>query len=153
MNWAHLHLMLNHLPVVGSLFAVGLVLYAVLRKSPELQKAGLGLLVVVALTALPAFLTGEPAEHAVEELPGVSEEAIEHHEEAASLALAAALVTGAVAAVGLALSRREGVPSRRLVLVCAVLALGTLALMGRTANLGGRIRHPEIAGAVGEADA
>jgi uncharacterized membrane protein len=145
MNWAHLHLMLNHLPVVGSLFALGLLLYAILKRDAGLEKTCLGLLVAVALTALPAFLTGEPAEHAIEELPGVSEEAIERHEEAASLALAVALVTGAGALATLVVARRSPAVPRRLVLVCAVLALVTVALMGRTANLGGHIRHSEIA--------
>ena len=42
MNWAHVHLMLSHLPVVGTIFGVLLLLLALLRKSEELKRVSLG---------------------------------------------------------------------------------------------------------------
>jgi hypothetical protein len=83
MNWAHVHLMLSHLPVVGTIFGLLLLLLAQLRKSEELKRVSLGIFVLTALLALPVYFTGEPAEKVVEHLPGVTEPLIEEHENAA----------------------------------------------------------------------
>jgi hypothetical protein len=50
-------------------------------KSEELKKMSLWVFVLVALVALPVYLTGEPAEEVVEHLPGVAESFIESYEE------------------------------------------------------------------------
>ena len=71
-NPAHLHLMLNHVPLLGTAFGLGLVGWALLRKSEELKKISLGVFVIVAVLAVPAYLMGEPAEKLVENLPDVS---------------------------------------------------------------------------------
>ena len=76
MNWAHVHLMLNHIPVVGIGFAILLLAVAVVRRSHELTNVALVFVILVSLWAIPAYLTGEPAEEVVEDLPGVSEELI-----------------------------------------------------------------------------
>jgi hypothetical protein len=89
MNLAHLHFMMNHIPVLGSAFRLALLLFSVFRKSEELKKTAVGVFVIVALLAVPAYLTGEPAEDIVKPLAGVAEVAIEQHEEARpSLSLA-----------------------------------------------------------------
>jgi hypothetical protein len=80
MNWAYVHLALNHLPVIGAIFGVLLLLLALLRKSEELKRVSLGVFVITALLALPIYFTGEPAEEVVEHLPGVAEPLIERHE-------------------------------------------------------------------------
>lgn len=40
MNGAHLHLLLNHLPILGSLFGFVLLLVALARRQPLLVRAG-----------------------------------------------------------------------------------------------------------------
>jgi len=145
MNPAHLHLMLNHFPVVGLVFALALLGWGALRKNPSLTKAGFAALVVVALLAIPAFLTGEPAEKVSEPLPGVSHPIIEQHEDVAKIALIATLVAGVAALAGLWLARGKTVASwcASSVLLVALVAAG---LMAWTANLGGQVRHTEIRG-------
>jgi hypothetical protein len=143
MNAAHVHLLLNHIPVVG--LWLGIVLYLVaLAKKPEWRSLSLGVFVVMALLTIPAYLSGEPAEEAIRGLSGVSEATIEEHEEAAVPALLAMLALGAVALAGLFRFRHAERWSRGygwLVLGLALLAGG---MIGRTANLGAHIRHPEI---------
>ena len=51
MNAAHIHLMMTHVPVIGTFAALGLLAFAFARKSQELKKAALGILVVAALFA------------------------------------------------------------------------------------------------------
>lgn len=146
MNAAHAHLMLNHAPVLGTAFALGLLLFGLWRRSTELTKAALGALVITALLSVPAYLTGEPAEDLVEALPGISMMDIKHHEEFAQIAFTGALVMGVGALAGLVLFRRG-----RLVPIWfswATVGLGVVVggLMAWTANLGGEIHHSEIRG-------
>jgi uncharacterized membrane protein len=139
-----LHLLLNHLPVIGTIFGLLLLLFALLCKSEEVKRSALGVFVFAALTAVPTYLTGEPAEEVAEHLPGVTHALIESHEEAALFALLAIGLTGLVSLGGLWLARRaEKLPPWMIV---APLALALIAggLLGWTANLGGQIRHTEI---------
>ena len=145
MNAAHLHLLLNHLPVVGTMVGILLLAYALLRRSPELARASLGLFVLLALAGVVVYLTGEPAEETVENLAGVSESAIESHEEAALVATMLLGVLGVVALGGLVAFRKRaaGIP-RGFAALALALSLAPAAAMGYTANLGGQIRHTEI---------
>src|SRR6185503_5386269 len=110
MTWAHVHLAINHLPVVLVPVAIAMLSTAWAMKNAELRKAGLAWLVVAAITGGGAYFTGEPAEDVVEDLPGVSKPAIEEHEEAAMLA---AVATGAagVLALGVLVIGRGPVPA------------------------------------------
>ena len=148
MNWAHVHLMLNHLPVLGTIFGLLLLAWGVVRRNEMLQRAALATFVIVALAAIPVFLTGEPSEDVVENLAGTAEQAIEAHEEAATVALIAVSALGAMALAALVLFRKRAVP-RPLAGAALVFALATAGWMAQTANLGGRIRHAELRAAGG----
>ena len=148
MNAAHLHLLLNHVPVLGAFGLLLLFAIAFIRRDGSLARLTLALSVGVAAASIAVFLTGEPAEEIVEELARVSTNAIEPHEEAARVATIAFGVFGAAAVVALFAYRRRTLPRW----VTATAVAGTLAvsgLMGWTANLGGRIRHTEIGSAPG----
>ena len=143
MNWAHLHLMLNHLPVLGTLFGLVLLAWALSRRNETLQRAALATFVLTALTAIPVFLTGEPSEEIIEHMTGTAQQAIESHEEAAVIALIAIEALGAMALAVLLLFRRRILP-RPLLGGALVFAIATAGWMAQTANLGGRIRHAEL---------
>ena len=144
MTPAHMHLMFNHFPLIGSL--LGLLLFAIARwrKSRDMEIAALILFVVAALFAIPTYLTGEPAEGIVEGLPTFSETALSPHENAAKLALIAAIVLGLVAAYGLWLERAKERLSNAMAAVVLVAGLIVAGLMGYTALLGGQVAHPEL---------
>jgi uncharacterized membrane protein len=143
MNWAHIHLMINHFPVIGMIFAVLLLVYALMKKSEELTKAALGAFVLIALITIPVYLTGEAAEDIVKKLPDVTEALINRHEEAASVALTLMMVAGIASLAGLFLFRSRPLP-KWFTIVILVLAFVTSSVMGLTANLGGQVRHTEI---------
>jgi len=144
MNATHLHLLLNHVPVLGTAFGLGLLVFGMWRKSSELQKAALGTFVIAALVGVPAYLTGEPAEEGVESLPGVTEAFIEQHESAASIAFTGIVALGVIAMIGLFLFRRGKAVATWFATLMLVGALAVSVLMAWTANLGGQIRHTEI---------
>lgn len=144
MNWVHIHLLLNHVPVLATLFGLVLLAVAVVKNSEELKRVSFAVFVITAIVALPVYFTGEPAEEAVEHLPGVSESLIERHEEAAQLAFIAVEILGIVALVGLALFRHAQSTPHRFSIASLGLAIVTGGMMAWTANLGGQIRHSEI---------
>ena len=144
MNATHLHLLLNHVPVVGTAFALVFLGYGLAKNSNDLKFAAYVALVAVGLLAIPVYLTGEPAEDSVKSLPGVSKSIIEQHETAAKAAFVGVLLLGAFAWLAFFLScRSKGVPPwfNSLLLLFAVIVVG---LMAWTANLGGQVRHTEI---------
>lgn len=144
MNAAHLHLALNHLPVVGLLFALGVFVFGRVLRSDVTMRVGLWMFVASGLLSIPAYLTGEPAEEMVEKLPGIAEALIEKHEDAASIAFAGALLAGVLAGGALFLARGGRAVSTMAFLIVAVVAVGAAGSMAWTAKLGGEIHHPEI---------
>lgn len=143
-NPAHLHLILNHFPVVLTAVAVYLLGLAVLTRRQGLGRAGLWTLIAAAVMAIPVFLAGEGAEDVVEEL-GVIHAFVEAHEASALLTLWTLIALGVGSGVGLWFYRRDRLP-RTVVVAAFVLSLGAGWLVARTANLGGQIRHTEIRG-------
>ena len=147
-NPAHWHLILNHIPVVGSAFALGLLGWAIFRRSDELKRVGLAVVALVAVLTAPAYFTGEPAFEAAMEVleatPYDEDPLVKAHENAAGIAFAAAALAGVVALVALIRSRGGKPLSGRIVATAFVLTALTAGLMGRAANFGGAIRHPEI---------
>jgi hypothetical protein len=149
MDLTHLHLMLNHLPVIGTPVVAALLLWGLLRGSRELLRTAAGAAVIVAAISYPVFLTGEPAEDRVEDAAWYQERLVHEHEERSEAALIAVLVTGLVAAVTLWQSRGgRDVPRATAGLTLAGLAVSA-GLFGWAALAGGVIRHDEVrAGAV-----
>jgi len=144
MNWPHIHLMLNHIPVLGTVFGLALLGWGTLRRNDSLQRAGLATFVVVALAAIAVYLTGEPSEDVVERLVGTAEPAIELHEGAALASLVGVELLGVIALAGLVLARASWhVTLTRAALLVSIVTAGLLA---RAANLGGQIRHAEVRG-------
>ena len=144
MDTVHLHLLLNHIPVIGTIFSVPLFAYAVLRKSNELKELALMILVFAALVAIPVYLTGEPAEEAVEKLAGVSTAALELHEDGAKVSMILMAITGVISLLGLVLVKTKKTLAGWFVFLALVSSTMTAVSMARTANLGGQIRHSEI---------
>jgi len=144
MNAPHWHLAINHLPVVGTLLVVLLLAYALVRGRGELYNVSLGALVLLALATVPVFFTGRNADEALMELADVDDKLVHLHEAAANIAFIGVGVLGVVALAMLWFGRGRPHISRGMAALALVLALAETALMGRAANLGGNIRHPEI---------
>jgi uncharacterized membrane protein len=143
MSFTHLHLLLNHFPVIGALIAIGLLAFAFVNRNTAVAKAALGLFAILGGIAVMVFFTGEPAEEAIEKLPGFSEAITEKHEEAALAATIALASLGAFSIGILTWFRRREVP-RWLTLGVLMLSLVSGTLMGYTAFLGGQVRHTEL---------
>ncbi len=146
MDLLHLHLLLNHVPVIGTVILLLLFAGALLRRSGELMRAALVLSVLLGVVALGAFFTGEPAQNGLEGYPGVAERSISAHEDAAEIALTSIEVLAVLSLVGLVVWRKQPAVPGWFAAVVVFVALVTSGAMGWTANLGGKIRHTELGG-------
>jgi uncharacterized membrane protein len=144
MDATHLHLLLNHFPIIGTLVGTGVILYGYLTRSEQTKQAALWIWTVMAAIAIPVFLTGEPAEEAVENIAGVSESIMHEHEEAAELAIWLMEALGLLSLFGLVLTKIKPASSKTIFLVAGIFSLVVFGSMARTGYLGGQIRHSEI---------
>lgn len=147
MNDAHVHLLLNHTPILGTLFGTLVLGYGWLSKSRGALKVGLATLLLVALVTIPAYITGEGAAELVEKLPGINLDALQAHENVGEWALWSNGLVGTAALLGL-LSIAQGSSRDRKVRawILVTLLLGSIAftLMVWTGLTGGAIRHAEL---------
>jgi hypothetical protein len=145
MDTGHLHLMLNHLPVLGVPALLGLLLWGLARDMPAVARGALWLTLALSVVTAAVYLTGEAAEELVEGMPTFQESLVERHEGVALWTTVMVVGTGLLAAAALYRSARGSTQrSKALVrLVVAGLALSTIAL-GVTAWTGGPIGHPEL---------
>src|SRR5712691_576469 len=141
---AHVHLLLNHIPTIGTIFGVGLLLLALLRLNDHLKKVGLEVLFLIALAALPVYVSGQAAAEALKNQPGVSAAAIAAHNDVALLSFILMEITGVIAWLALWQFRRIGRPTTAMMAAVLLMSIVTLAVVARAANFGGAIRHPEI---------
>ncbi len=144
MSATQFHLMMNHLPALGGLLGALLLAAGMLRRSAELKRTSLLLLVAAALAAVPVYLTGEPAEKTIQGLPGIGTRDLEKHKEVAQLALSAILVVGGLSGSAFWLFRKGATVPNGFALGVLVAALLGSGLMAWTAHLGGQVRHTEI---------
>jgi hypothetical protein len=170
MEIAYLHLVTNHIPIVGIPFALAVLLIGIWRNSDEIKAVGFLIFAFLGLVTIGVYLLGQGGEDFVEDLAGVSHDAIEDHEGVATFALASVLVTAAAAVFallrygGLRLlaprfrktaeadkvdtQTRPSVFPTWIVLSVLAIALVTSGILGYTGRLGGKIRHPEFHGGV-----
>ena len=145
MTLSHLHLILNHVPTVGSAVALALLLLALLRRNEHLKIAGLEVLFLIAVLTLPVYITGVGAQRELRSRQAaVSDTAIREHQDVAIASFAVTEFAGFVAWVALWQLRRAGRAARGLVPAVIVLLVLALTVSGRAANIGGEIRHPEM---------
>lgn len=144
MNQTHIHLLITHLPIFGSVLG-GLVLaHALWSKSNQTKIAAYNLFIIAAIGAGIAYLTGEAAEETVEGIQGVSENTISRHEDFALYALVSTITLGVAALGGLFLTVRKSALAQTAAVSILIISLFSFGLLARTGYLGGQIRHTEI---------
>lgn len=146
MDYPHLHLLLNHIPILGTVFGVVLLGIGLVIKNRSVEVTALVTLAIVALLTIPAYTTGEEAEHVVEHIQGISEHELEEHEEHAELSLWLMLGAGVLAI--LTLISYRGMQHLRKIFTILTLVGSSLAFLSLIplALHGGKIVHSELRG-------
>ena len=174
MDLAYLHIVTNHIPIVGIPFALIVLLFGFWRKSDEIKAFALLIFAGLGILTLGVYFLGQGGEDFVEDLAGISESAIEDHEQMGLISLISVGITAALSLIGLIFYRGLGVLKRRepvkllngevdakagsnfpnwLTLAVLGLAMISTGILGYTGKLGGKIRHTEFYGGAAPSEA
>ncbi len=146
MDELQIHLFFNHVPLIGAFAALLVVVIGMFMRNNTVRMVGLAVYVVMALTAIPTYLTGEGAEGKVENIAGINKDAIEEHEDLATISLWV-MIAAAVIAAGAFVTQWKSTNAAiasTLSIVFVVVAIGAFIQVGITAHEGGQIRRPDL---------
>ena len=145
MNAAHLHLVLNHFPIIGSAIAIFVLIIGIIRKSDDIKKTGAMILILTSLITIPVYFSGENAQAKIEgNYDDVDEEFIEPHEDFALYSFIAMDIAGLFALASLLMYRKQKAFPNSVTYLLLLILIIVNGMMAYTANLGGKIHHPEI---------
>lgn len=101
LNGAHWHLLVNHMPIIGSLMATLVLSYGLLRRNNAIVQLSFGLFVLVCVATAITDQTGESAEHYLASINALNRSRLHAHEEAADLANIGMYLTGGLSLLSL----------------------------------------------------
>lgn len=144
MNDAHLHLAVNHFPIIGLLFGIGIVITGIILKNNSVKNTAYFVFIIAAIFGAFSMKTGEGAEELVENLPGIGHDIIHEHEEIAEKFILLLYATGIGALISLIASYKNYKFSTIATYCTLALALISGFLAKNVGTTGGEIRHTEI---------
>ncbi|MDZ4752093.1 MAG: hypothetical protein SGI87_10790 [Flavobacteriales bacterium] len=144
MSDQQLHHLFNHLPSIGLIIGVMVMIVSLLFKKSQALSAGAIILLISGLSVLPVNKTGEDTEERIEQIAGVNESAIKDHEEAAEQVLPFAIAS-AVLALFYLVAAWKGWKWSNTIAIAALLVAGmAIYFVIEASHRGGLIRHPEL---------
>ena len=100
MNDAHLHMVVNHFPIIGTIFGLGILIAGIFFKNSVIKNVAYVIFVVAAIFSAVSMATGEGAEEIAEKLPSVTDQIIHEHEEMAEKLALVLYVLGGISLIG-----------------------------------------------------
>lgn len=144
MNEAHIHMLVNHFPIIGLFFGLGVLLFGVVKKNLTLKSTAYVMLIICVIFGQLAMMTGDKAEHFVEDLPGFTHKIVHEHEEAAEAFMIPMYILGLVSIVGLYAQSKKLSFEKWISYLALVLGVVCIFLSKNAGTTGGEIRHTEI---------
>lgn len=143
-NEAHLHLVVNHFPIILPIVGVIVLLAGHFSKSEAVKRVAYSAFMLAALFSFIAMQSGEGAEEIVEGLAINADAYIENHEEAAETFSILSYILGGISIIGLWASITQKRMNKVVTGIVLVFAIITLFFAQKTGTTGGEIRHSEI---------
>ena len=146
----YLHVVINHIPMIGLATVCVPLLYALVRGERHTLIVSLALCIVLGAGTAVVIWSGEEGHENIEHGPIVqmldapAHDWIHEHEERGEAAAIVAYITAAVAVLGCGLLWWKPKALRAIAAVMLVLCVVNVVLMARTTKAGGQIRHPEF---------
>jgi uncharacterized membrane protein len=144
MNEAHLHLALNHLPIIIPFIGLIVLISAFLVKSEIVKRCAFFIFILGALFTFPSFLTGEGAEEMVEDIQGITHDIIHKHEEIAETFVFLSYSLGALSILAVWANWKRKTFSNWIAISVLLVSVVVLFFAKKTGATGGEIRHEEI---------
>jgi uncharacterized membrane protein len=144
--WPHVHMILNHAPTVGFVFALAFYIVALVANNDLMKQGSLVLFVICGILGVPTYVTGTATMWALTQppIPEISKAVINAHRDMALWTLFGLGFTGAASWFELWRYRYFARFSKLSLTLVLVFAVVTLAIMTETGHRGGQINHPEI---------
>lgn len=144
MNDAHLHMVVNHFPIIGTILGAGILIAGIFLKNNTIKNVAYFLFVVAAVFAAVSMATGEGAEEMVEDMPTVGHDIIHEHEEIAEKLALSLYVLGVVSLFGLYANIKKISQAKLAAILTLVISVIAIYFAQLTGTTGGEIRHTEI---------
>lgn len=144
MNDAHLHMVVNHFPIIGIILGFGILVTGIYLKNNSVKNTAYCLFIVGAFFAAVSMETGEGAEEIAENLPSVTDQIIEKHEELAEKLAIVLYALGVISIIGLFLNYKNHSKAIFVSYLAVLVAIAGIFLGKQTGTSGGEIRHTEI---------
>jgi uncharacterized membrane protein len=144
MNEAHVHLLVNHFPIIVPIIGFLVMLGGFYFRSEIIKRTAYVIFIVGAIFTIPAFATGEGAEEVVEHIQGIDKSFIKTHEEIADVFTVLSYILGGVSIFGIWASMKQKSYSNTLAIITISFSLVVLFFAAKTGTTGGEIRHTEI---------
>jgi hypothetical protein len=144
MNPFHLHLLVNHLPIVGIYLALLVLIAGLILKNRAIKHVALCLLMIAGVGAFVAHVTGEGAEESSELRNDFSHDLIEKHEHASEPFFQIMILLTLLSAIALFFSLKKKKWSNYLIILITIISLAAAYFAQQAGTSGGAIRHPEI---------
>jgi hypothetical protein len=141
----YIHVVLNHLPIYGTILGVLALAISLVLRSRAAQIAALIITLVAAASAYPVLVTGQRAYKAIRSISDDSgAEALDEHMDRAEKTIGVFYFLAVLAIAGLLVPVKWPKTSFPLAAVTLAVALICSGLAVYIAQAGGRVRHPEF---------
>lgn len=144
MNDAHLHMVVNHFPIIGTIFGIGILVTGLLLKNNSVKNTAYVVFVIAAIFGILSMSTGEGAEEIVEDYPGIGKSIIHEHEELAEKLALVLDVMGGLSLLAIFLSFKKSSKEKFVSFLILSIGIVSLFLIQKVGTSGGEIRHTEI---------
>jgi uncharacterized membrane protein len=144
MDWPHIHIMINHFPVILVALGTATAVLGLLVRRRGIWMYATASLTLAAVAVIPTYLTGPQAEHALNRPWYVARGAIHDHESSALISAVLVVLAGLIAAYAwrrLVRYHREASLPGLLRGAVLVTSLAATASIFYTSLLGGKIIH------------
>ena len=144
MNQAHIHLLVNHLPIIFPFIGLLILIAGIVFNSDAVKRTAFSIFILSAIATLAAMASGDGAEEVVENIQGIDETLIKIHEESAEIFAVLAYLLGTFSIVAFWANIKQRSFASILNYLLVVFAIVIMFFAYKTGSSGGEIRHSEI---------
>ena len=144
MNDAHLHMVVNHFPIIGTILAIGILTAGLLSKNQSIINTSYVLFIIGAVFGILSMNTGEGAEEMVEDMPSIGWKIIHEHEELAEKMALLLNILGVLSLIGFYFQYKRNPKQKLVSYLILIIGIASLFVIQKVGTSGGEIRHTEI---------
>ncbi len=145
MNGAHLHLFVNHFPIIGTIFGFVILIIGLVFKNSTIKSVSLSILIFTSIMGFAAYKSGEKAEDVIENMQELKVKSqILVHEKNAQVFGSLINLVGLLSILALYANIKNKKWTNVFLIVILLITIFSILFATKTGISGGEIRHIEI---------